>query len=48
MVKEFEKKLSKDNLFLKLQHTRALIANNTLENKPSIFINVIRFEFEIH
>ncbi|CAD8088495.1 unnamed protein product [Paramecium primaurelia] len=34
ILKEFEKKLSKDNIFLKLQQTRTLIANNTFENKP--------------
>ncbi|CAD8094866.1 unnamed protein product [Paramecium sonneborni] len=36
IFKEFEKKLSKDNIFLKLEQTRTLITNNLKENKPNL------------
>ncbi|CAD8082677.1 unnamed protein product [Paramecium primaurelia] len=36
LIKEFEKKLSKENIFLKLEQTRTLIANNFMEYKPNL------------
>ncbi|CAK78461.1 unnamed protein product (macronuclear) [Paramecium tetraurelia] len=36
LLREFEKKVPKENIFLKLEQTRTLIANNFMEYKPSM------------